>query len=489
MKKLLSLVLVLCMVAASCVMFSSCSKASTKDFEENPSEAVGDALSTTLGNFFEDGVGFADVLDKIKDKATIDVGFKLDDEQILDEPLEVNATIYADMKDMKAVVDAEVGFEGETYSARLYESPLDVAFSSKSILGSNKTLMFKTETFIDKFADSSLVEMSDMDDETVEAIVSIVEYLKEQGDKDSKELQEESREMLDEIYIKLNQTITEEKVETLDGKEVKCVVATYTFNNDTITAVVEYLFNEVVEDLPVLEDIMGVSADEAIDEFKEELDEIVIDATLKMAVAKKTNTLVNITLDGKVGDDNENDFGFSGAFEFSDTKIALVVDIPDVAKVTADVEKTVDGDEFKYDFSVKAETESVDVNVLNMTVTTDKDGAFDVSADVIDFINGDMDNRIKATLSGNIAADKDTASLSFNKVSVEAGDFEAEYKFKLSIAITADADLPEIPSDAEDIMDYSEEDWADLVEEISKSDLGKLFGGSSVAPDVDPVEY
>ncbi len=476
MKKLLSLVLVLCMVATGCVMFSSCSKVSASDFEKHPSQALGDAVSNTFSNFFEDQVGVLDVLNKIKDKSTVELAFDPKDAFGEDIPLEsVNATVYSDMKDREIVLDAEVKYDGKKYSARLYETPVDVAFQSKSILGSDKTLKFGLESFIQKFEDSDIVELADMDDDTVAAIISLAEFLLAQNEKSQKELEEENREMFDNFFLKLGQTVESEKVEDKDGKKTNCVVVTYTITQDTLTDAVTYLLKEVCKDADFMEELSGYDIEEVCDEITDGLEDVDLNVDLKFYVAKKTNAIEKITVNVEI-----EEVEAEVEMTFTEEQIAFEVDIDKTSiDLTIDKEEVDDG--FKYKFSLGAKLASAKVDVLGATLTTKKDGTFELSADIMNFEDTTGD-RYEAKLSGKASADKKTATIEFNKVSVKAGEFDKDFKFNLTLKITADADVPAIPEDADDIMDYSKKDWEDLAEKIMDSDLGKLFGGAEAEP-------
>ncbi len=479
MKKIISILLVACMAISGCMIFSSCSRASVNDFEKNPNEAMADAMSNTFSKFFEDNLGISDALDKISDKFSVDVAFKLDDEKILEKPISLNATLYSDMKERNNVIDASVKFDDEKYSARLYTEPSKFAFESESILGNKDVLMIDTKSFVDKFEDSAIVKMAGLEQEEIDAVVSALEAFNKYADMDGKEMSEDTSAKLDEIYYSLRQTVEKDKVENVDGKEEKCIVMTYTIDEDTIADVMEYLQDEFFGDVDIPQEVKDELQD-ALDE----LNELNIDIKAKLYVSQKTNTLIKATLDGDLeGTEIE------GELTVSESAIEVSVEVVDEGKFVVEIEKEKNGDEIKYAVSAKLKTESFDASIVKADITMNKSGEFEISASIFDFIDGDMNDRIKVKLSGNASADKNSATFEFDKLSITAGDIKETYKFDFSLKITADAEVPEIPSDAKDVVDLSQEEWEKLVEDIQNSDLVSIFGVSKGDPAPDEEYY
>ena len=52
-------------------------------------------------------------------------------------------------------------------------------------------------------------------------------------------------------------------------------------------------------------------------------------------------------------------------------------------------------------------------------------------------------------------------------------------KFNLTLGFKATAEIPQVPTDAKDIMDLTEDDWMEIMTEFQGSKLGSLIFGAA----------
>ena len=116
MKKILSLLLVLCMIATSCVLFSSCAKVSTKDVEKDPQATLSEAIQNTSASFFTDEANANKVINEALKSGSISVLFESPD--LLGGMItKISETIYLDGTNQKFVSDTNVTMNSSSKSA------------------------------------------------------------------------------------------------------------------------------------------------------------------------------------------------------------------------------------------------------------------------------------------------------------------------------------------------------------------------------------
>ncbi len=486
MKKFLSAALVLCMLFGACIMFSSCGKVAEKDLEKNPSEALDEALSNTYSDFFEDELGIYEVLKKTDEKNSVELYFESDD--LMGKDLtRVSATLYSDLKNTKYVFDASAAYKGDTLNARINLDKEGVVVSGKSLFGADSAYALKYDSLINKLESSDLGKLLQIDAQTADDIADIFTKVKETLDKSKKESLDDYEDMMNKIFGELlKQAVSEEKIENADGKNVSCVVVSYTVNNETIQAVISHVIDTYYGDAKSsIEDAIGMSF---ADFYKEMNASVEIDLTAKLYINKKANTVAKITLDGKVLDKTEasGSAKVSAVVMLSEEKISLKGEVKaddETASIDLVLEKKVDGKNITYTLKADAGTGSTSINVLNAELALTKDGALTLNADVYN----DGDSRTTFNVNGKFEVEKKSVKFEINEVKTK----DATVKFTLGLVITADADIPEAPADAKDILTLTEKELTDMLDDIAESPIGKMisdmFGGNQGAPEVDDL--
>ena len=166
MKRLISILLLIAMLATSLLFLASCGNTGDDEedgdvttsknpqsnkkpkLEENAAGAILEGLDAALTEFFTDDGNIRKNAEKALEAGKLVVTF--DGSQLADViDTEVNgeATIYFDSANQKSVLDFLLNADGDSLSARLFAGKDGFAFSSPEMLGSSKTLLLNLDTF------------------------------------------------------------------------------------------------------------------------------------------------------------------------------------------------------------------------------------------------------------------------------------------------------------------------------------------------------
>ena len=466
MKKILSLVLVLCMLVTSCVLFSSCAKVNTKDIEKNPQATLNEAFENMSSDFFTDDADMGKVIKKALESGAVTLSFESED--LMGGMLtKISETVYMNEKDKKIVSDTAVTMGGEELAARIFFDKSGIAINSEAILGSNKTLAIKLATLSEKLENSFLATMMELEAEDMAEVKDTIEQIKIAYESGFEEDKKEAEKFANELYKLLGQTVSTETVELPDGKKVKCAVASYSITNDTLEAFLKKAYEKYAPD--------DADADEAVGEMLASLDEAIeLNVTAKVYINQKTNKVVKMGIGGSVTA-KEVDETATLALDllFTDKEITVSLDVTDIEEpVSIDAKLTkeeADGT-VTYKLSVDATSGSVTVNGINASYSyTKKTGDIALNLDIYN----DGDERIAIELKGKITVTKDEAKIEFTSLKFA----DTTVAFKLTVGFKATAEIPEVPTDAKDVMDLTEEDWTEIMTEFQGSKLGSLIFG------------
>ncbi len=478
MKKLLSLALVLCMLASLCAVFASCDEVSKKDVTKKPTEVLSEAMSNTYSDFFNDDLGISKVFNKLTDKNSVKVYFESDD--LMGRDLtRIGATIYSDIKNQKYILEAEAKYKGDPLTALAYLDSKSVTVAGKSIFGNDNAYMLDFSTFTEKFKDSALAGM--MDQATLDQLTTILDGFKSSISDSAAESQKQYIEMMDHVYSLLKQTVSEEEI-TIGDNKIKCVVVSYTIDNETLKAVVKYVLETTYEDLSTVESLYGQSFDEMLNEIDKS---VTIDLDAKIYLNKKNNQMVKIALTGQIEELETDDVDDRDAdpadkanitvdILFSADRIALNAEIKSEETYTIDLElkKETEGKNVSYILKADAGTGSTSMTIINASVKFAEDGKFTVNADVP--ADEAMMTRTEIALEGTYKTTKDSVAFEFTSLKFAS----ATIRFKLGIEISANPEIPATPTDAKDVLDLTSAEWEALGQSIMDSDLGKIIAGS-----------
>jgi len=489
MKRTLSLLLIICMLASACFLFTACgSKVSEKDLQKNPQSVLNDAMQNAGDEFFTDDAKMDEVIEKAMKKGSISIVFESAD-LMGGQITKIAETIYMNGKDKKFVSDTSVVMGGEELAARIFLDKNGLALNSEAVLGSNKTLALNFASFVEKFETSELAGMLELDAETMAQITSIAGTVKTELEKSLGEDNKEAEALANELYKLLGQATASEKN---DGSD--CVVAIYTITNENLGKVLKKLVDDLDEETKA-------QALESIDEMLEEMnDAATINLTAKIYIGKKSNKVEKISLSGTVAVTEESYNWDNGVptsttttttanvaadVTFSENEIAVNVSITgeDVETISASLKLTKEEADGKVTYKAKIDVAegSVQINLVNVAYAFEKStGNFTLSADIY---NGEDEARQSFEIAGKITVNKNDATIEINSLKMNS----LTVTFKLTISFAALDEIPAVPSDAKDVVTMTEADWTEVMGEFQNSTLGqRIFGfpGGS-APEFD----
>ena len=472
MKKLLSVLLVVCMITG-CLFFASCSskKVSVKDFEKDPQAALTEASKNSTNAFFADDAKTQSIIEKATEKGSVTVSFECDD--LAEIFSNVTETIYMDSKNGKLVSDTTVKMGGEELFARVFVNKDGLAASGESIFGDETTLLVNIATLADKFGESAMVEMFGIPAEALPEVEEMMATLTESYSKlyDTVKDSEATNELANKVYAAMNTTYATE-----DG----CIVVTYTLNNATVKAMCKLILDEAKAMLPEVEDMDATMTEieTQLNEAMAELDNtMTLSFTEKLYINQKANKIEKMTIEGSATPKAEGAEAVTAKVTalYTDDKNTVDVEMTaagETVKAKAELARTEADGKVTYKLSTDVTAEGETRNLINVSYTYNKDnGEFTLAADVF---TEDGADRMAAELTGKITTTKDSATYEFNSVKVGT----ETVTFKLSLTFKALDSIPEIPADAKDVTTLTKGDWVDLVESIQNSDLGKLITGS-----------
>ena len=474
MKKLLSIVLVLCLLLTGCLAFSSCAKVKPKDVEKDAQAVLSEAMKNTTSEFFSDDAGLEKVINSAFKGGSVTVSFE-GDKDLLGEDIKINETLYFNRKDQKYVSDTSVTLGEDTLSARVFLDKNGLAVNSASVLGSNKTLAINFATLASGFETSALKDMvaaEGAEDEDIAQIVQLLGVLKAEYEAlFAEDAEEKFKADINAYYALMNQTVSSETITGANGKDVTCVVVSYTLTNNAMKAI----FDKMLADMDLTGDLK-TETKAAVDEMMEELNSSVsFNLVAKTYINGKTNKVEKETVNGTVAVLEENTTGtiaLEVVYGATEIKATLKLDAAE-EKLEADATLTKEekNGEVIYKLVVNGgDGKGATVNALNATYTyTKKTGAFVLAADVY----SEGDERETFTVNGSIVANKNDAKIEITSVKTNDDTFD----FKFSITFNKSADIPQLPADAKDIVTLTESEWEDIVKDIMEnSKLAEIMG-------------
>lgn len=488
MKKILSLVLVACMLFSSLVLLSSCGKKiSVKDIEENPIEALSEVAHNT--SMFTDELGIGEIIAGSANGGSVSIVFESD--TLMGDITSIGETIYMNGKDKQFVSDTLVKYAGQDLAARIFVDKSGLILNSETLLGSDKSIEINLATLAEGFTDSVLAEMMGMpagEKENVDKALDLIKNVYEKYFTMFDDMQTKSAEMLPRLLETLEQTVSEEKI-TIDGKDVKCIVVSYTITNKSIEAYMdlgmefyEDIFSEIFEGF---EEIPDLDVDSLLTEMKASLEEakaemndsVTIDLKLNFNIDPKSATLVSETLKGTVVEKGTGDkTDIDCALVFGDDNMtfkAYIFNGDEEVNFDATVTKTVKGDTATFNavanYKVVEDGETDEGKLADITYTyTHKTGDFKLEGTI-----GPEEDDVEFALEGTMKVENDSAEFKITSVTADA----VTVTFDLSVTFNKTAEIPARPADAVDIVEMTQGDWVDLLTEIQNGPLGAFLAG------------
>lgn len=481
MKKFLALFLVMAMLVASFAMLSSCKDEAVDkaDAKDDPYTTLMKASRNTINNFFVVNDDAKEIIKDASKKGSYSI--ILSDAEDLDMPFEkMSSTVYADIENKSFVYDQSLTMDGDTLTSRFYMNKDTMAVSNSEI---SRSLKIDFETLIAELKTSALMEMTGLnEEEEAQQYIDILLDAFKEVQKSLKESYADSISSTNEYIAIFMGEISETEI-TVDDEKISALKVPFTFNAKNI----EKFINKAINSVKAVKDIEGFedSKLELLDEMKEALgdSELTIDAYINQdnTSFSKISIKADVDMGGKEAPVISGDIlvgtktiVFKGSAEMSGQKYAL----------DAEIEKKTEGSLTTFDYSVDA---TITTNSKDATMKlangkmeyNSESGKYSITLNI-------PEEEYSAELKGTFKADGSKVTFAVTSFSheYEGYDWETlstktyndEYEFKVEIVINSDVTVPEMPKNATDIMDLSEEDWMELEDELENI---SLFGRSS----------
>ncbi len=500
MKKILSVLLVLCMLALVAISFSACGKVDEKKATKDPGGVLTTAFDTALSSFFSDGTDLKKIQEKASEKGSYHLILASDN--LGDGKLyEIDETLYIDRKGEAFVSESKVTSAGTVYRASIWGDKESLALKSESLFGNKDTLYINFNSFLKNFEESDLRAALGVDEETTQYILEIAAHLVQVLDGTDPIIPVDHRkDLMDDLYEILGQTIAEKDIAIGDGKKADHIILSYTIDNDTIAALFDFCA-DVIRDYEL-------PGDEDIEEYVAMTDELVdaLNASGKLEIA--CAFYINARSGAMAQTDVEITFTPTATTSAYTTDVEDESDVVDLAftmifgedrltlegtldadgssyQITAEATKKTKSGKTTYTFVADAQRGNVRIDLLEMTCNFDeKKGAIEMTG----FVAVDEYDRMTIDMAATCETSKTEYVLSLESLLIRNGkedvfDFKKSRNNEVSLTVSVIENLPERDVDAEDIMDMTTADWSQLISDMEKSDIGKLLGSMQELPE------
>ncbi len=490
MKKLLTFMLLICVLVSTFIL-ASCSGVSVEAVKEDPASAITEATANATTGIFTDETNTGKAIMEALNKGAIIL--EIEGKDLLGEGNKLTETIYIDSENGKYASDTNVKMGEDVISALVYLGQNKLALNSNALLGSDVTYLIDITTFMEKFADSDLATLFELSESDKAELEEAFAQIKDALNKAPTDIQVPDNE----IYVLLNQTVTEETVKAGED-EIDCVVVSYSLDNTTLKNIMVKYIEAAGYTEQELADIK-----KSLDDTFEKLEAAAkIEMTEKAYINKSENKLFKTTVLMAIEPNANSSLAQYGIkdkitlnFEtvYGENDVVLTAKLgglsallggasPVAAAPSANMEltavvaltKSVTDKAVVYDLSATFKMPSIEMKLAGLTYTyTKASGNFEIEAEVNQLLMG-TEKPFKATISGNITASASEAK--YQLTSVEYGD--EEYTFNISLTFKSVDKIPEIPADAKDIVDLTQKDIEDFMTAFEKTPLYAIIAES-----------
>lgn len=419
---------------------------------KSPNKQMSNAFSDTLGAIFADGAN-TEVLEKAlkTGKITITVGDMLEN------------VLYISSEKMALADEMKLNVEGMEVDAELYINENDLVVALPGILDGAYGVSF--DTLLKDLENSALWELMGTDYESIvgelESSMGDVTELMDQ----LQPLLEGMGETIDSVLKCVNSSVAEGTA-TVNGKEVKATIITYSFGNEELGEMVDVLFDYVDELTSTLASMGGEIGDVAgeLDAAREEAKAVLEEAEIDFKLVTNINTATGyvMTVDGDlkiVYEGEEAAVNLDANFGEDATKSEqYTIDLTATAEgetvelMSVVLDRIVDGSVTDYDLSVSSE--GYEVFTANLEYDSE------TSAYCLTVMDGDV-----LTVDGTYKFTDEYFEFSIGSVKMDGNTEKLDVKIVIE-AISA-SEMPKAPSYT-NVLTMSQKDWEKLAEELSE---------------------
>lgn len=511
MKKILSLLLAICLCA---VCFVGCNTGDTSssgdggkkpgdekkpltvtDIQKDPLSALEQA-GAAAGSWATDDAGIGEIVKDSAEKGSVEIYFESASLLAMMgvEGLEsITATLYADAAEKQAALEVLVALAEGELANYLYLTKDGIALDSAALLGVPGTYMINVDTLLDaeKFGASFYPMLMGMGEEELAEVLATLPAVKTAYEAIlALDLADTLTKLVKAAEGAVAVNVSAGIFKDAAGKSLSCAVLSYTVNEETVKAMCLAAIDalEIPAAIKALIDPTGEMTDAEIREgLKESFlesfeagleDAEIVPMTYNYYIDLKSGKLVGMDLISVTVED-ETDFGSTKNTVFYTDNGIIFETVSEYEDFTSGnkvvLAKTEKAGVVTYALTVDSIMDAETVNVVNISASYNKaSGA--IALDLF------VEESIDASVSGVLAKTADSASLTFTNVTVrgvevqEGVTSDVTIDLTLSVTFKKGTPVPTIPEDAIDLTTMSEEEWSVLMEAAEGALLGEIIG-------------
>lgn len=454
MKKIVSLLLVCLLLPSVLLAFTSCDALTIADVMEDPFAALTEAEKNSLSRFFDEDYGVSKYAAKALEEGSCT--FSLTNRKLIGKDENFSAILYTDKDAGKSMLSLSLAKGKDRYAFDTFVDSEGIIFDSEAMFGQDGAIAIVYDTFADRISQSELVKALTLDEATLAKLKTMVETVKTSVTEEVDRVEASVNETVNTYLQLLKQEIVTEE---LDGEAV--AVLTYTIDNEVLKLVFETALSR--SSLSE-EDKAALRAEVDFDEFDREKK---IDIKTKVYVSLADAYVLKQSFIGTVGDLTSGEEGeIDLTSYYGEDKIALT--------------GSVSGGDSRHTVEV-AVTKTVEDKVSTYTVTVDTDIAGYASSNTpIVYTYHQKTREFSLTLDmglsklvakGGITLDKKEAKIAIEEIKMGAISLEME----LALIYNTDAEMPEAPEGARDLVELTEAEWEELLACAEENPLVVFF--------------
>ena len=438
MKKFLTLA-VLLLVIVMCFALTSCGGVGAGDLQKNPHAVLDQAIENTANNFFAGDAVYTGISGAIN-AGSIEAA--MGDESV---------TIYIDQANGKYGFEGDI--DGDKLTATINNSIISI--KDEGALGLDEAYTLDLEKLLKDFPNTNIGEMSGISEKEWKEYKEMVDSVLAQYKSLVKEGKITADSMANIVFANLlDGKVTTENVKVGDTT-VKCVVATYKINAKTLEKTLNALVDECEKKYSLDKDMVE-ELEEGVEDALEELSEVDFDATIKLCLNAKANSISLIEIKAEVKDMAS----VKASISASDTEIAIEGEMEmngEKASAEISIEKKAEKGETTYTLKGEATMGNATLKFLNGKIKTTKDKlTLSISAcDELDI----PEISFTAKLTTGKSVKIQPSSLKVDGEEIPMGE-------KMTITFTPGAKVPEIKG--EDILKLSEDELEELLGKLER---------------------
>jgi hypothetical protein len=276
-----------------------------------------------------------------------------------------SVTIYIDQANGKYGFAGDI--DGEKLTATINGNV--IAIKDEGALGLDKAYTLNLKDLVEKFPDTNIGEMVGMSSKDYKEYKEQFQGILEQYNGLIKEGKITANSAVNILLGSFSPKVTTENVK-VDGKEIKCVVTTYTIDAKSLEKGLKAMADEYAKRLN-LEGDMRDEFDDMIEEAIEEISGVDFEAKIKLCLNAKTNSIALIEIDAEV-----QGMAMNASISVSDKAITIEGEMNmNGQKASAEIKlaKKAEKSETTYTLTGEATMGNATIKFLNAEIKSTKD--------------------------------------------------------------------------------------------------------------------